>query len=182
MRALMAKLQNSGSQMLRDIKFFLIFIFFIPIPIFADCFSITENQMAIDWQAKNSTSTVEIENHWFYDLNGITNSNFAFSSNENFFEIKLLSNRILNPMDENRPGNKIVNGPDFYGLETVRVRIHCPGHSSETVILDPWEGLGPCLESHRAYRVIGSETFLILKKTGNPIKGIKNANRIGKER
>lgn len=155
------------------IKMILIFLL-IPFFLSAECFDVTSgNRMAQEWKDFVGTSTTEIKDHWFYNNDGTINPDFAFASDDNFFEIKLLKNRILKDFYIIRDEKKLIYGENFGGLETRMIKVICPGAASSAAIVDPWEGLTRCNEAHYFYQVQGSSTFLTLKNGVAPIKEIK---------
>lgn len=159
-------------------KKYLIALLLTPASVFCgECFNPeTGNKMAQEWKDKIATSTTEIANHWFYNADGTVNTNFAFSSDDTFFEVKLLPERLLMPTLETREtgGRKLeVYGENFSGKATKMIRALCPGVASSAAIIDPWEGYCACNDRHYFYQVVGSETYLHLKAEKMPIKEIK---------
>lgn len=143
-----------------------------------DCiFQPSLNEMAKDWNEAHSSQTVPIENQWFYTASGTENASFTFAHDENFFEVKMLSDRHLAPYYKSfnyYDLKKHYYGPDWYGLETKIIRVHCPTTASSSLSVDPYNGLAICCGKEDSfYKVVGSSTILVIKKNRVRVKEVK---------
>lgn len=172
---------NKGNFMKRTFLIIALFLFafsFIGKAHSEDCiFDPSKNEMAKDWNEVNSSQTIQIENQWFYTASGTVNASFTLAQDENYFEVKMLSNRHLIPYYKKlKQGTKFVYyyGPDWYGLETKIVRVHCPSTASSALGLDPYSGLAVCCGKEDSfYKPLGSSTILVIKKGRLRVKEVK---------
>ena len=162
----------------------LLLIFLLSRSLFAhDCiFTPLTNEMAKDWMGINSSSTIALENHSFYNLDGTENENFAFPHDANYFEIKGMEGRLLHPRFTvrrvKRGNGKFkrlrIYGKNYDGKRTIMVRGHCRTTKKQNLSLDRLDGVSR-FTGHETeiYKVIGTSKFVKIKKNRVKIKEIR---------